>query len=194
MEKNSKHNGFEYVDLGLPTGLKWATCNVGAKNPEERGMYFQWGETEDCSNKECNLGTYKFCTNLKMTKYTTADGLETLEPEDDAAHIHMSGDWRMPTREEIQELIDNTKSEWTKLNGVDGREFTGPNGNSIFIPASGRRYGSSTRSVGSICHLWSSSLNTSYPDYGARLYSYSGDIHMNYDIRYFGFSVRGVFK
>ena len=137
------HNGHEYVDLGLPSGLKWATCNVGATAPEEYGDYFAWGETEtkatyDLSNyKWCN-GTYesmtKYCTN---SEYGIVDNKTTLELSDDAARVNWGGSWRMPTKAEQDELrnTDNCTWEWTTQNGVNGYKVTSKkNGNSIFLP------------------------------------------------------------
>jgi formylglycine-generating enzyme required for sulfatase activity len=125
----------DYVDLGL--SVKWATCNVGATTPEEYGDYFAWGET---SPKEIyGWNTYKWCdgTENNMTKYNTTDGLTTLLPEDDAAHVHWGGQWRMPTKEERDELLDKCIWTWESVNGVEGFRATGPNGNSIFLPAAG---------------------------------------------------------
>src|SRR5574344_977173 len=137
----------QYVDLGLPSGLKWAKCNIGATSEADYGSYFQWGDIEDKSNSDCSWESYKYCndSNTTLTKYCTdssygtVDNKTTLDTEDDAATQIMGGDWRMPTMDDFIELLDNTTNEWTQVNGVDGYKFTGSNGNSIFIPASGRR-------------------------------------------------------
>ena len=125
----------EYVDLGL--SVKWATFNLGASAPEEYGDYFAWGETEP--KEEYSWATYKWCdgTDSVMTKYNAIDGLISLQSEDDAAHVNWGGDWRMPTKEELDELCDKCNWEWIMLNGVNGCKVTGPNGNSIFLPAAG---------------------------------------------------------
>ena len=131
------------VDLGLPSGTLWATCNVGAENPEEQGDYFAWGETE--TKELYDWKQYKYSTydndNYVLTKYCTdslsgfnglVDGLTVLEPVDDAARANWGNNWRMPTKEEMEELNQETTFVWTTRNGVEGRLLTGPNGNSIF--------------------------------------------------------------
>ena len=123
----------EYVDLGL--SVKWATCNVGAMVPEEYGDYFAWGEVE--AKEEYNWANYKHGTAQNITKYNAEDGLTTLLPEDDAAHVNWGGEWRMPTIDEADELIQQCSWTWTQLNDVYGYKVTGPNGNSIFLPAAG---------------------------------------------------------
>ena len=160
-------NGHEWVDLGLPNGLKWATCNVGATKSEDCGGYYAWGETEE---KDCyDWSTYKWCNGSDdfMTKYCTdsyygkVDYKAVLDPEDDVAHVKWGGKWRMPTDDEIKELIDNCTWEWTSLNSVNGYEVTGPNGNSIFLPAAFYREGSEVYNGNRYgCH-WSSSLGDS---------------------------------
>ena len=120
----------EYVDLGL--SVKWETCNIGASSPEEYGDYFAWEETKP---KEVYVwSTYKWCTNKE---YGVIDNKTTLELEDDAAHVKWVGEWRMPTKAELEELCE--KCTWlpAKINGVSGREITGPNGNILFLPYSG---------------------------------------------------------
>ncbi|MBO4567195.1 MAG: hypothetical protein J5695_08215, partial [Bacteroidales bacterium] len=137
------YNGHEFVDLGLPSGLKWATCNVGASKPEDYGDYFAWGETEPKSDYTWN--NYKWCNGSAntLTKYNnnkyigTVDNKTVLDPEDDAARVNWGGSWRMPTDAEQNELRENCSWTWTTLNGVDGVIVTGSNGNSIFLSAAG---------------------------------------------------------
>lgn len=189
---NDYDNGHEYVDLGLPSGLLWATCNVGANSPEEYGDYFAWGETEPKS--DYYWSTY-FDTNdygLTFQKYNNNGGKTVLEPADDAAHVNWGGSWRMPTKAEQDELRNECTWEWTTQNGVNGRKVTGPNGNSIFLPAAGFRYYSSLYSAGTYGHYWSSSLSTSnsYDAYGLNFLS--GNVRW-YDYgRDYGQSVRPV--
>lgn len=191
-------NGYEYVDLGL--SVKWATCNVGATKSEDYGDYFAWGETQPKSTynwntyKWCN-GSYntltKYCTN---SDYGTYDGKSTLELADDAARANWGGSWRMPTKEEQDELRDNCKWERTTQNGVKGYKVTskkkGYTKNSIFLPATGYRNGSSLSSVGG-GYYWSSSLNTDFPDNAYCLDFNSSSVDWDYR-RYLGRSVRPV--
>ena len=195
---NGTLNGHEWVDLGLPSGLKWATCNVGATKPEEYGDYFAWGEVEPKdyyywdSYKWCN-GSYdtqtKYCTD---SYYGIVDNKTTLELSDDAANYNWGGSWRMPTFEEQEELRNNCSWEWTTQNGVNGYTVTGPNGNSIFLPATGYRSGSSLRGAGSDGNYWSSSLDTNDPNGAFSLGFYSDIVGWDYGIRYIGFTVRPV--
>ena len=190
-----------YVDLGLPSGLLWATCNVGADTPEGYGDYFAWGET--APKDTYNWSTYQYCNGSynPLTKYCQnssygyngfTDDLTTLEPSDDAATANWGNGWRMPTQAEFQELRDNTTVTWTTLGGVNGRLFTATNGNSLFLPAAGYRNGSSLYDAGSFGNYWSSSLNTDGPGYAWDFSFYSGRYGMYYDSRGNGFTVRPV--
>ena len=177
-------NGHEYVDLGLPSGLKWATCNVGAKTPEQCGNYYAWGETKP------------------KDEYTKANSLTYNKQIDDisgnaqydAATANWGGSWRMPTEEELEELEENCRWEWTTQNGVKGYKVTGPNGNSIFLPAAGCRYGSSLIDAGSYGGYWSSTPYDSY-DYNAYDLRFDSSSHsMDLSSRLYGFSVRPVLE
>lgn len=138
----------EYVDLGLPSGLLWATSNIGANAPEEYGDYFAWGETKPKDDYTWSNYTYnkydvdylqymkKYCIEVEYDYYGQYDGLSILEPEDDAATVNWGDEWRMPTYEETVELKYNCTWEWTTLNGIEGALGTGKNGNTIFFPAS----------------------------------------------------------
>ena len=158
----------DWVDLGLPSGTLWATCNVGANSPEEYGDYFAWGETEP--KDEYGWGTYKWCNGTwdSLTKYNQDSGfgykgfidtLTELLPEDDAAIVNWGSDWQMPSRDQFKELIDSryTTTEWTMQNGVNGRKIRGKNGYSIFLPASDV-LGATNKKYG---FYWSSSLSSS---------------------------------
>ncbi|MBO5677478.1 MAG: fimbrillin family protein [Bacteroidaceae bacterium] len=191
---------YNAVDLGLPSGTLWADRNVGADAPEAYGDYFAWGETETKDNYAWS--TYKWCNGSDRTQtkyctnssYGTVDNKTVLELEDDAAYVNMGAEWRMPTLTEQIELLDNCTWEWTTQNGVNGRKVTGPNGNSIFLPAAGYRYGSSLSNAGSYGYFWSSSLNESHP-YGAYILCfYSGSYDWGYYGRYYGRSVRAVVR
>ena len=138
----------------------------------------------------------KYCTN---SSYGTVDNKTTLDLKDDAARANMGGDWRMPTASEFQELYDNTTNEWVEDyngSGVNGMKFTSKtNGKSIFFPASGYASGTGVHDRGSDGSYWSSSLHPSISDLGFNLYFYSGYVDpQNYNTRYFGLCVRGVFK
>ncbi len=151
-------NKHQYVDLGLPSGILWATCNVGANKPEEYGDYLEWG-----------------ITSWAMAITNWGDG------------------WRMPTKEEWQELLDNTTNKWTTQNGVNGMLFIASNGNSLFLPAAGHDF-LSVDNVGLLGYYWSSSF-TYFPGF-ARYFFYfgSGSCRMDNDTRYdyCGRSLRAV--
>ena len=197
-------NGHDWVDLGL--SVKWAICNVGASSPEGYGDYFAWGETQ--LKTDYSWLTYKFRVrgdnrdNLKFNKYCTLssywyssnpmDNKTVLDPEDDAAHVNWGGSWRMPTDEEWTELRTKCTWTWTTKNGVDGRTVTGPNGNSIFLPAAGSRYDADLYYAGSYGYYWSSSLSTGGPDDAWYVCFGSDDVDRNYYYRCRGFSVRPV--
>ena len=187
-----------YVDLGLPSGTLWATCNLGANLPEEYGDYFAWGETQPKDTYDWS--TYQYCngSDITMTKYCSnpeygyngfTDNLTTLLPEDDAATVNWGDNWRMPTKEEWQELYQNTTHIWTTQNGVNGRLFTASNGNSLFLPAAGYRENSSS---GRRADYWSSSLYTNYPNRAWLIYFISDNFAIVNDARKYGQSVRAV--
>lgn len=187
------HNGYEYVDLGLPSGLKWATCNIGATSPEEYGLYFAWGETTGYTAEQVP-GVRAF----DEASYTaSAISTNQLKPEQDAAHVHMGGNWRMPTKDEFKELIKNCKKDLTydyNGTGIKGRIFTSNvNGKSVFFPAAGYCQNTSMSGVGSYGYYWSASRYSSF--YAWSLSDSAGSMSLNYDeFRYYGYSVRGVFK
>ena len=132
----------------------------------------------------------KYCSS---SSYGTVDNKTVLDPEDDVAHVKWGGKWRMPTYEEIGELIDNCTSEWTTLNGVNGRKFTSNiNGNSIFLPAAGFRDGSSLYDAGSYGDYWSGTLYASGSIDAYYLLFYSGYVYRHYSYRYGGHPVRPV--
>ena len=187
------------VDLGLPSGLKWASCNVGATTPEDNGNYYAWGET--APKADYSWETYKHANGdyNKLTKYCSYNGNDsftddktTLEPEDDAAHVNWGGDWRMPTRAEVDELLNNCTWTWTTQNGVNGYQVSSKtNSNSIFLPAAGCR-DADLNNAGSIGYYWSASLNDYYPG-NTWCIGFGSDFHdRGYNSRYFGFPVRPV--
>ena len=180
---------YEYVDLSLPSGLKWAKCNIGAETETDYGDYFQWGSTEPNTDDECDLENTLFNEWL--------DDNDNLKPEYDAAYKATDGAARMPTQDEIQELIDNTIHEWVENfnnSNVNGMKFISKTDESkyIFIPAAGDCGDGSVFNVGNYGYVWSSSLNTSNPYDAWSLYFNSGDCYMNNYGRCNGWSIRPV--
>ena len=188
--------GKKYVDLGLPSGTLWAICNVGTEAPEEFGDHFAWGETEP--KDEFNWVTYRWCCNgeeilngeeLIMTKYNADDHLTTLDAADDAATANWGEDWRMPTKEELSELILYCTVTRTTYNGVWGNLFVGRNGNSIFLPSAGG-YGQNEVDDGGL--YWSSSVGSDFDD---AWYIFAGGNWLAGCFRRCcGFSVRPVYQ
>ena len=207
----------DYVDLGL--SVKWATCNVGASSPEEYGSYFAWGEVNP--KTIYNWNTYKWATAIwneeysewsceTSTKYNTVDNKKTLDYEDDAATVNMGKNWRMPTIEEQQELIENCTWTWIDdycKTGIAGNIITSKiNGNSIFLPAASHhdqnnKYGDSYDDTYDVeedpCGFyWSNSIYT-YPEeedplYVCYIYSTPNNSFLYYSPPYVGKSVRAV--
>ena len=203
-------NGYEWVDLGL--SVKWATCNVGANSPEDYGAYFAWGET--ATKSKYTWETYKFRRkNLKFSKYNTkssfghVDNITTLqrgekagETVDDVARAKWGGNWRMPTKEEFEELLNLCDKEWTTYKGVNGWKFTSKKNSSnwIFLPAADSSEGGINRLIGDDhtddLFYWSSSLETKDPGCAWRLEVYSklGKLSICNYVRCIGQSVRPV--
>lgn len=196
---------YEWIDLGLPSGLLWASTNVGAEKPEDFGLYFAWGETEGYEgvtiDKQFSWSDYELCngSDRTLTKYNTnshlgtVDNLTTLEQVDDAAY-QADSSCRIPTRDECQELIDNTTSTWETLNGVNGRRFISKtNGNSIFVPAAGCCLNGSVAQVSYSGCFYSSSLDeNSIMNVWSLLFDLS-NVGMTLDVfRCYGLTVRAV--
>ena len=196
-------NGHEWVDLGLPSGTKWATTNVGANTPEGYGNYYAWGETT--TKSPYNWSNYKWCngSSSSMTKYCTSssygtvDNKTTLDLSDDAAYVNWGSSWRMPTRAEQDELRNTsyTTWTWTTQNGVKGYKVTSKtNGNSIFLPAAGYRSISGLYYAGSYGYYWSSSLSTDYSDSAYYLFIKSSNVISDFYYRVDCQSVRPVLR
>ena len=188
----------EFVDLGLPSGLKWATCNVGAVTPEEYGDYFAWGEVETKANytyqnyKWWTNGNYeqitKYCSNHS---YGTRDNKKELEASDDAAAANWGEGWRIPTSTEFDELIDNCTWTWTTQNSVQGWKVSA-NGKSIFLPAAGS-FSNVLQYAGSNGAYWTCSNNVSQSYYSyALIFTNSVKACDKENFRYVGYSVRPV--
>ena len=173
--------GHEYVDLGL--SVKWATCNVGANSPEDYGNYYAWGETSPKSSyteensKTCGKNMGNIGGNASY----------------DAARANWGGTWRLPTADEINDLVENCKWKWTKMNGKNGCKFTSKvNGRSIFLPAAGHRINSSLDLAGSRGGYWGSTPLTSFTDFACYLDFYIVGVGRYDYYRCYGRSVRPV--
>ena len=191
----------EWVDLGLPSGTLWATCNIGASSPEEYGDYFAWGEV---TPKEVyDWSTYKWCngTETTMTKYCInselgiVDNKTELEPADDAAYVNWGPSWRMPTIDQLQELKNScTWERVTISNGDVCILVTGTNGNTMLLPLAGSINGTTPERVGLYGYLWSSTASVYADESNTSQYIYfnSPYPHLWRRYRYFGFTVRAV--
>ena len=179
MVADNTPSGVQLIDLGLTSGTLWADRNLGADAPEEAGDYYRFGET------------VPFTENSPEYVYDKIEG-DIAGTDRDAATVNLGKNYRMPTFDQIKELLDECKWTWTKQNGVKGMKVTGPNGNSIFFPASGCRLSStgSLYNVGSLGYYWSASAN--YGSYGHNLYFNSSYWSWNYNNRANGFPVRAV--
>lgn len=180
----------EAIDLDLPSGTKWASCNVGATKPEEYGGYYAWGETEE--KEVYSQDAYMYYKNGEYVNL----GSDISGTKYDVAHVKWGGNWCMPTKDDIKELLDKCTSEWTTLNGVNGRKFTSNiNGNSIFLPAAGYRWLGDLGYAGENGYYWSSTQNPDYSDGAYYLYFYSGNARWRYYLdRFSGQSVRPVVR
>lgn len=200
-------NGHEWVDLGLPSGLKWATCNIGASSPEEVGDFFAWGETEPRSkftSDNYKFGTWDADRAFTGTKYIAdakfgnVDGKLSLDPEDDAAIVQWGGKWRMPTAEEIDELREfcvwELVGDYYNNEDVLSRLKSRINGNVLILPFAGalsERGGCEKDLSG---NFWSSNLHPEYQGYARYLLVESRHRSTNMCCRYCGLSIRPVFK
>ena len=201
-EPEGQTDNKEFVDLGLPSGLLWATTNVGANNPEEYGSYFAWGETSPKS--DYNWTTYKYANGSEttLTKYCSSyeygyvDYKETLEEDDDAATANWGKPWRTPTLSETQELISYCSWSYTLKNGTYGYTATGPNGNSIFLPAGGVMIYNMTLDSGTDTFVQSATIfnaSNGNPSFASVLYCENGAPHYWYGwSRCWGYPVRPV--
>ncbi len=197
-------NGHGYVDLGLPSGLLWATCNVGASSPEGSGAYFAWGETWSKYNYAwSNTGDYKYGVGMSdvqdygMYKYNSNDNVITLETDDDGASVNWGGAWRTPTLEEQTELRTHCNWEWIILNGTAGWKISSKaagNTNSIFLPAAGYRDELNEIGVNEYGYYWSSSVYTEDYGFAYCLNFYSEGSAVYEQIRYCGLPIRSVCK
>ena len=179
------------IDLGLPSGTKWACCNVGANSPEQYGGYYAWGETVEKSTYDWS--NYIFCDGTESTCHRI--GSDIAGSNYDVAHVKWGDSWVMPSYSQFKELIENCTTEWTSLNGINGYKFTGPNGSSIFLPASGY-YGFGDKFFeGSAGLFWSSTYNSSNKELARYLRFDSGRLTLDYYLsRNSGQPVRAIQK
>ena len=204
-----KENGYEYVDLGLPSGTMWATCNVGASKPEDWGLLFQFGRVDGYKYGDKNHKFRKNVQNLldgsssEYTPITTSGKIykanDILDLADDAAHVNIGGAWKMPTKDELEELVNNTTQEVETINGVKGMLFASNiNKRQLFIPfMQGYWYNGTWYSLNKACtDIWASQVRVSSTVYAYRIYcsSANGVYVNNFFYRSAAFSVRGVFK
>ena len=178
------------IDLGLPSGTKWACCNIGASLPEEYGGYYSWGETEEKDYYNWEDYTYK-------SYYGDCDyiGDDIANTQYDVAHVKWGGSWCMPSSNQFGEFLFNCTEELITLNGKNGVLITGPNGSSIFLPAAGGRYEDFLIDEGSVYEYWTSTFvqgdwAKSYYGYNST-FSYLSNYSYKY-ARYYGMSVRAV--
>ena len=176
------------IDLGLPSGTKWTCCNVGAANPIEYGDYYAWGET--LTKEIYSDATYCHYDSENSSYLSIGDDIAgTIY---DVATVKWGEKYRMPSYEQYDELINNCSYEWTTLNGVNGCQFTGPSGGTIFMPAAGYRWYGDLYDAGSYGYYWSSTQYPGYSDGACGLYFYSGSAYCNYWRRLGGLSLRPV--
>ena len=205
LDSDGKEHGFEYVDLGLPSGTMWATCNVGANKPEKPGLLFQFGRTDGYkyANKKHKFSTADENEDVTGNKFinisssgATYNEKDILKLEDDAAHVNMGGKWIMPTKDDLQELYDNTTIQVMTINNKKGMLFTSKiNGKSIFVVFAGywADYTGKFYDSGSNGYIRSSEVD--YNDTAWYLnFNSDGGCSIDDDARADGYSVRGVFK
>ena len=181
-KKDKAPKGVTAIDLGLPSGTKWASCNVGATKPWEFGGYYAWGETEEkrVYNWEAYDRSAEKSNSICGTTY-------------DVAHVKWGGIWKIPTMDQIKELIDNCEIEWTTLKYVNGSRFTSKiNGNSIFLPAAGSRFNKDLNKPGVYGDYWSASNGNPIGSFAYRLFFNSSNVSEWFDNRHEGLSVRPV--
>lgn len=188
----------ESVNLGLPSGNKWAKCNIGASSEEEAGLYLAWGETTIKGKyfwdtyKFCKGNPYSFFKYGKDSKYGKIDDLVELEDEDDAAHILWGSNWHLPTKEDMQELIDYCRWSLTMINQQIGWKVVGRNGNYIFLPAAGSATSSSLSGVNEYGRYWTSTNEDTHSAFNLRFSR--EQFFVRDDTKFYGRNIRPVYK
>ena len=201
---------YDYVDLGLPSGLLWANCNIGAKAPTDYGDYFMWGSTEPNTNDYCTWENCPFNTGNDDYNKNYFDSVKDsvcpngiLAPEYDAAAVILGNDWRLPTKDDINELIANTEHEWIKnynnsgINGILFKSNYNENhselGTELFIPAAGYRHANKFNDQNYCARLWCSSLYETIVD-ACVLCVHPNMCYLGHGRRFGGFNIRAVTK
>lgn len=187
------HNNDDRVDLGLPSGILWASCNIGASSPSEIGDYFAWGEKEP--KDAYGWETYRLCRGSynSIFKYTEADGKRVLESQDDVAKSVLGGEWRIPTKEDMEELVEECEWKWAREDGHLGWKIIGPNNNYIFLPASGAASSYRITGVNELGRYWTATRDDSnYSAYNLRFKDGTDTIVVVDDTRFYGRTIRPV--
>ena len=189
-DKSDFIDGHEYVDLGL--SVKWAACNIGAEKPEDYGDYFAWGETKP--KMEYSESTYEYSVR-KFLYYKYFDlGKNISDTQYDAAHANWGGGWRLPIKAELDELKRKCTWTWTTRGGHNGYKVTGPNGNSIFLPAAGYRAGALCCNIGKSGLYWDSTPHEKHMQNAYYLDFRSSYYNIEWGCRYYGLSLRPVIE
>lgn len=189
--KSGNHNGHEWVDLGLPSGILWAKYNIGANDYNENGEYFAWGETSVQRDNEYRFMDYKWRDQIQNNKYSF-NGLESLEDEDDVAHVRWGGRWKMPTQDDFLELLHNCTFKWIDYENIHGVRAIGPNGKSIFLQAGGFKEHRKITDLNIQGAYWSSTKKIEVYQAAYVLRFYSKDTYFGSVGRHFGLLVRPV--
>ena len=176
------------IDLGLPSGTKWACCNVGADKPEAYGGYYAWGETEE--KEVYDWASYTLCEGRANTSQNL--GSDIAGTSYDVAHVKWGGGWQMPSMEQLEELIHNCPYTWTVMDGVNGTLFTGSNGGTLFMPAAGQRWKNESNCVGNNGFFWTSTQLKYSVDDAYSLIFFVYDAVTDFNFRGLGFSVRPI--
>lgn len=187
------HDKDDRVDLGLPSGILWASCNIGASSPSEVGDYFAWGEKE--SKDAYGWETYRLCRGSydSIFKYTKTDGKNILEAQDDVAKSVLGGEWRIPTKEDMEELVEECEWKWTREKGHFGWKVIGLNNNYIFLPASGAASSYRIAGVNELGRYWTATRDDSgYSAYNLRFKDGTDTIVVVDDTRFYGRTIRPV--
>lgn len=190
-KKTQLINGYECVDLALPSGLKWGVTNLGAKNPEESGAYFAWGETTNKNEYSIEDSYTSGKTNNELKSEGITKDLQTLAPRQDAASFYRGDGWRIPTYHEFKELMGQCDWEWVESDSIAGYKIIGKNGNSIFLPAAGFYLDTELVKEGGSGHYWTS---TAFNDmFNAYTFTFmNGSFNLTWNGRYFGRVIRPV--